>query len=598
MSFIKKPGNSFSGFLFLINSLVLTNSKKRRRQIMARYNAKRETKSEVQPVITHQGGEGYTQRVEKELVGLLASGLSNTYYEKETERENRFKDVLKRAAQKNSLFVAKALIYARTIFGQRSVTHYGAVELIPFLSGSELGKRFFSKRDRKENRGGIVYRLDDMAEILACYQAKNGVDAPIPNAIKKGFKEAIEHSDTYTLAKYQMKSRGVSLVDIVNLVRPVSTKMNGTVTVTEVEYQKAITGTKWDPKNKKYKAEYANILVRTEKGVQIPALHALVIGVLKQFNTVEDKNTEVGKTIAEKVKKGEITVEQAKVELNDAKTENYAELIKTKKIGYLALLRNIRNILKTGDVELLDMACEQLVDEQFIKKSLVFPHEIDLALEIMLTEFNGRQLAKVTQALNTAYERSIPNLAELFNEGRTAVVLDVSGSMSTYIQIGKGKNGSTSALDKGSLVAATLAKGIGAELFAFASSAAKVNFNPLDSIHSIKKDVTSREAHLGGGTYWGNIFPLLSQHGKFDRVFIISDEQGCDQVETTYKSYCQKYGTPNVFVINICGYAPTMLKESTKVHRLYGYTAAIYETAKQVEIDLEAVIHEINKIEI
>jgi len=159
---------------------------------MARYNEKRISKPEVKPVITHQGGEGYTQKVEKELVGLLATGLSNTYYEKETEREVRFKDVLKRAAQKNSLFVAKALIYARTVFGQRSVTHYGAVELIPFLSGTEIAKKFYSKRDRKENRGGIVYRLDDMAEILACYQAKNGIDAPLPNAIKKGFKEAIE----------------------------------------------------------------------------------------------------------------------------------------------------------------------------------------------------------------------------------------------------------------------------------------------------------------------------------------------------------------------------------------------------------------------
>jgi len=105
---------------------------------MARYNTKRESKSEVQVTTTLQGGTGYTQKSERELVGLLATGLSNTYYEKETEREVRFKDVLKKVAQKNSLFAAKALVYARTVFGQRSVTHYGAVEMIPFLSGTEL----------------------------------------------------------------------------------------------------------------------------------------------------------------------------------------------------------------------------------------------------------------------------------------------------------------------------------------------------------------------------------------------------------------------------------------------------------------------------
>ena len=41
-----------------------------------------------------------------------------------------------------------------------------------------------------------------------------------------------------------------------------------------------------------------------------------------------------------------------------------------------------------------------------------------------------------------------------------------------------------------------------------------------------------------------------------------------------------------------------MLKESTHVHRLFGYTADIYESAKRVEIDINAVINEINKIEI
>lgn len=564
---------------------------------MAKYNVKRESKSEVQVTTTLQGGTGYTQKSEKELVGILASGLQNTYYEKESEREKRFKEVFSKVAEKNSLFAAKALIYARTIFGQRSVTHYGAVEIIPFLSGSEIAKRFFSKRDRKVNKGGIIYRLDDMAEILACYQAKNGIDAPIPNAIKKGFKEAIENSDAYSIAKYQMKSRGVSLVDIVNLVHPLATKINGTVTVSEDEYQKAIKGTKFSVGHKNYKPEYANIAIHGETGVVIPTLHALVLGILKQFNTVEDKNTDAGKTVAAKVKAGTITKEQAAVELNEAKTENYAELIKTKKIGYLALLRNVRNILKTNDTALLDMACEQLVDEQFIKKSLVWPHHIDLALEVMLLEFNGRQLATVAKALNEAYEKSIPNLAELFNEGRTAVVLDVSGSMSSSIQIAKGKFGSKSALEKGALVAATLAKGIGAEMFVFASDAAKVHYNPLDSVNTLKNSVM-HGTHVGGGTYWGNIFPLLSREGKFDRVFIISDEQGADQVETTYKAYCQKYGTPNVFVINICGYAPTMIKENTRVHRIYGYTADIYETAKRVEIDLEAVITEIEKIQI
>jgi hypothetical protein len=330
--------------------------------------------------------------------------------------------------------------------------------------------------------------------------------------------------------------------------------------------------------------------------IKVPALKALILGILKQFNTVEDKNTEAGKTVAEKVKKGEITAEQAKVELNEAKTDNYADLIKEKKIGYLALLRNVRNILKTDDKPLLDSACALLVDEQFIKKSLVFPHQIDLALEVMLEEFSGSKLAKVAKALNEAYEKSIPNLAELFNEGRTAVVLDVSGSMSARINTGKGRSGSASALDKGALIAATLAKGIGADMYVFADNCTITSFNPLDSVNTLKANLIGRHPSVGGGTYWGSIFPALQ--GKYDRVFCISDEQGADSVEGSYKAYVTKHGYPETYVINMCGYAPTMLKESTHVHRLFGYTADIYESAKRVEIDINAVINEINKIEI
>ena len=132
---------------------------------MSKYNEKREPV--VKKTTTHQGGSGLTQRPEHELVGILSTGIQNTYYEKESERETRLREVIDTIAKKYKLFAAKALVYARSVFGQRSVTHVGAVNLMPHLSGDELGKRFFSKRNRKGNVGGIIYRLDDMTEILA-----------------------------------------------------------------------------------------------------------------------------------------------------------------------------------------------------------------------------------------------------------------------------------------------------------------------------------------------------------------------------------------------------------------------------------------------
>ncbi len=563
---------------------------------MAKYNEKRISNPEVKPVITHQGGQGYTQKSEKELVGLLATGLSNTYYERETERETRFKSVLNTVASKNALFAAKALVYARTIFGQRSVTHVGAIELLPYLTGTELAKRFYSKRERNANKGGIVYRLDDMAEILAVYQAKNGVDAPIPNSIKKGFKDAIENSDAYSLAKYQMKSRAISLVDIVNLVHPLQTKIQGTVDIDVAEFQKAVMGTKF---------EKTAFEVKDGK-VTIPTLMALVLGLLKQFNTVEDKNTEAGKIVAEKVKKGEISAEEAKNELNEAKTDNYKELIETKKIGYLALLRNLRNILKTNNIELLDKACELLVQKDFIRKSLVWPHQIDLALEIMILEFSGQAMAKITKALDEAYELSIPNLKELLPEGKTAVVFDTSGSMvggwynKVYVNSKTVIN--KSPVEKAALIAATFAKGVYGDVYQFASFAKQITgWNPNDSINTLKKNFMSHIGECNHGTNFGSCFALFEQTNKrYDRVIIISDEQdGYNNVENNYKSYCNKFGTPYVYIVNVCGYASTSpIKNGQRVFRLYGYNQDLYDKITQMEINPAVVIDEINKIEI
>ena len=565
---------------------------------MARYNEKRISNPEVQKTVTHQGGTGLTQKAEHELIGILSTGLDNTYYEKENERTQRLHEVIKRVAEKNPVFAAKALIYARTVFGQRSVTHVGAVDMLPFLAGTELGKRFYSKRERNANKGGIVYRLDDMAEILAVYQAKNGVNAPIPNAIKKGFKDAIEHADTYTLAKYQMKSRGVSLVDIVNLVHPKETPINGTVFVTPEEYYKAVKGTKFE--------KDVVLLDAPENGkIGIPALKALVLGILKQFNTVEDKNTEAGKAVAEKVKKGEITAEQAKVELNEAKTDNFKELIESKKIGYLALIRNLRNILKTNDTALLDKACELLVQKDFIRKSLVWPHQIDLALEIMLLEFSGQAMAKVTKALNEAYELSIPNLEHLLPEGKTAVVFDTSGSMhGTYGQIHIDNKTviNKAPIEKAALIAATFAKGIYGDVYQFASWAKQITgWNPNDSVNTLKKNFMSHMGECQHGTDFGSCFKLFEQTNKrYDRVIIISDEQdGYNNVESNFKSYCQKFGTPYVYIINVCGYANTSpIKGGQKVFRLYGYNQDLYDKITQMEINPAVLIDEINKIEI
>jgi hypothetical protein len=512
---------------------------------MARYNTK-----QVTPTVTnHQGGTGYALDAKSELISILATGLDNKFYESLGEREIRLSNVIADVVKQDKSFAAKALVYARTVMGQRTVTHFGAVQLAKHLSGDELGTRFFSKRARKENKGGIIFRLDDMLEIAACYKALNP-GKQLSNGIKKGFKSALESADEYELAKYQAKNKDISLVDIVNLVHPKP----------------------------------------SEKMVAVFA--KLMKGELKQFNTVEDKNTKAGQEIAAKVKSGELTKEQAEVELKEAKEDNFGELIATRKIGYLALLRNLRNILKTGgNVELIKNACELLTDVKLIKQSLVFPHQIDLALEVMLDEFGGSGAMPFIKALNDAYELAIPNLTELFTNGKTAVVFDSSGSMSSRIALAGGrKGGSEDAIAKAALIAATLAKGIGADVYHFADSCETVKFNPLDSVNTIKKQFLSKQGSVGYGTSFSSIADTLGN--KYDRVFVISDMQGKDYMDRT------SLKGAHIYAVDLTGYGTTMFKPGSKTYQIFGYGADIYELVKKVEIDPKVLIKEIEAIEI
>jgi len=518
---------------------------------MTKYNVKSKTTNEV---VNKQGGQGIKLIPELELVGLLATGLDGRFYEKENEREARLVNVIKEVGKKDPELVAKALVYARSTMGQRSVTHVGAVAAVKVLSGNPLATRFFTKRDRKENKGGVIYRLDDMLEIISYYFLRNP-GKPLPNSIKRGFKNVLENADAYELAKYQGKNKSISLIDLVNLVHPKpSEKMQET-------------------------------------------FKKLMKGELKQFNTAEDKNTKSGQVVAEKVKTGVITKEQAVEELKEAKSENWEQLIEEGTIGYLALLRNLRNIVKETTNDVFNKAMNILVDEKRVLKSLVFPHQIDLAFEVLLMSENvpTERKTKLLSAVNKAYELAIPNLTELFSFGRTAVVIDTSGSMTAGISINKTRI-NTRAVDKAALIGATLVKGIGADMYHFSNNCEKLKYNPLDTVNTIKNVVINRS--YGGGTIFRSIFNTLE--GKYDRVFVISDMQGGDSIlrNSSYQSYIKKHGQPFLYSIDLCGYGSTMFKQSDKLINLFGYSSDIYEMVKTSEIDPKQILKEIRAIEI
>jgi hypothetical protein len=454
-------------------------------------------------------------------------------------------------------FVAQCIVYSRCIGeGMRSINHLAAVYLAPYMSGKDWSKRFFSGWDKKAQKGGTVFRPDDMSEMVSCFTAINGKS--ITNSMKKGFASTLEKLDTYSLLKYKS-----SILDLFNLVHP--------------------------------KQENSKATVEFE-GKVVPTFEAIVKGYNVSADTWEVAQSDAGQIVAQAVREGKISEEKAKEVLTEAKAENWKGLLTENKLGILAAVRNIRNILlNKPDADTITKLCSLLSDEVAILNGKVMPYQLDMANEVLCAEFNDSNSRKVSKALMEGYEKAIPNLTELLS-GNNLVMIDMSGSMGTAVSDPKRKTRYTSTcMDKASLIGMTIAKAVNADVIRFGSHAEYVNYNPNSDIFSLSKSVIKG---MGGTSLHQAWNEAKSSGRKYDRVFILSDNE-CNIGSTyeAYRKYVENVGNPYVYSIDLASYG-TMAIAGPKVRYYYGYGFAMFDDIAKSEFNPMHHIEKIRKVEI
>jgi hypothetical protein len=450
---------------------------------------------------------------------LTTSFMNDQFYRSEKgtieDLENAFNSL------KDKKFAAKSAIFARNEFGIRSITHLMSALIAKNVKCEQWTKDFFDK---------VTRRVDDITEILSCYIGKYG--KPIPNSLRKGLKKAFDKFDRYQLAKYKAEKKDISLIDAVNLVRPIP-----------------------NDKNKE-------------------ALKSLIDGNLKQQNTWESELSKAGQG-------------ENKEEL---KSDVWKKLILEKKIGYFALLRNLRNIIEQSP-DILDKALELLVDENMIRKSLVLPFRFTTAYDQIL-KMNNSLSRKALVFINHAINISCQNVPEF--EGETLIVCDYSASMGKGFDSYKGK---------GTLLGAILAKKNNSDFMIFGDYASYVNYNPSDNTISIfnhfHRQNQGDNTYVGHGTNFHSIFEIANK--KYDRIIIFSDMQGWVGHYSPVRSfnlYKQKYNcNPFIYSVDLAGYGSLQFPEN-QVFFMAGFSEKIFDIMKLLEQDKNALIKKINRIEI
>ena len=513
----------------------------------------------VEDTVNRQGYAAYSLSDELRLISMLNTvRIEAQTYRTENEVMTELRDLIERIGLKDPYFVAQAIVYSRCKGeGIRAINHLAAVLLAPFISGQEYAKRFYGLWNKKEDRGGCIYRPDDMSEIKDVYSALN--NSALSNSMKKGFAASIEALDAYLLTKYKK-----TVIDIANLVHPNPTKSTATV--------------------------------KDENGNEVNVLNALMNGINVVADTWETAQSEAGQEVAKAVREGKLSKEKAAEVLKEAKAENWSSLLTENKLGILAALRNIRAIMNNSNAksDTVKKLCNLFSDGNKIRNGLIMPYQIDTAYEIVRNEVNSSSEQRdILKALLNGYEAAVPNLKAAL-PGKTCVLLDCSGSMHTRCMTGSRSYINATACEKAGLLAATIAKATNADIVRFGSRAEFAQYDPNMNVFGLGNELSNSNM---GGTSIDMAFNKIN--GKqYDRIILLSDnEANCGSTSRAYKNYLRSVNvSPYVYCIDLAAYGTTPLKNDGKINYYYGYGYRMFDDISSKEFNPEMHIDKVRKI--
>lgn len=320
--------------------------------------------------VNHENVKAYKMTPELELyTAVVTTGLSDTFYESGNKRLQRIRTLINNCDPE---FTARLAVYARTQMNLRSVPLVLAVELAKTTSGNATVSKTVSN---------IIQRADEITELLAYYQLANARKGAkklnrLSKQIQKGLVESFNKFDEYQFAKYN-RNTDVKLRDALFLVHPKAKDENQQLLFNKIAADTLETPYTWE----------------TE------------LSALGQQKFAND------------------TVKKA------AFAAKWEELIASKKIGYMALMRNLRNILEAGvSGNHIAMVWDYLSNEQAVAGSKQLPFRFLAAYREVKNVSSGYTTA-VLSALEDAVMHSAKNIKGFGYTTSVVIACDVSGSM-------------------------------------------------------------------------------------------------------------------------------------------------------------------------
>jgi hypothetical protein len=314
----------------------------------------------------------------------------------------------------------------------------------PLFLVREMARHATHRRLVAETLERVIQRADELAEFVAIYWKDGRV--PLSAQVKKGLAAAFPKFDEYQLAKYD-RGGPIKLRDVLFLSH-----------------------------------------AKQRDAVQAGVWKKLVWGRLATPDTWEVALSESGK------------------EGGADKREVWERLLREKKLGALALLRNLRNLREAGADEALVLAALGAMST-----ACVLPFRF-----LAAAGYAPQWEAQLEQAMLKSVAEQ-PKLA-----GRTIVLVDVSGSMTAPLSR-RSEMQRTDAAYGLAVLLREIAEKVG--VFSFSDRVVEV---PARRGFALRDAIDASQPH--NGTLLGNAVEWLNKSERYDRLIVITDEQAHDSV--------------------------------------------------------------------
>jgi hypothetical protein len=502
-----------------------------------KFNLKLSNKNQT---VNYENAVAYQMDAKAELyAAVLTTSLNDKYYEGAGKRMGTIRDLMTKV---DAEYTAKLAVYAREKMYMRSIPLVLAVELAKLNSGNTVVSKTVNK---------VVKRADEITELLAYYQLANDRKGlkklnKLSKQVQKGLAEAFNKFDEYQFSKYNRDAE-VKLKDALFLVHPKA----------KDEAQQALF-------NKIAKDELATAYTwETE-------LSALGQG---SFENAEAKE--------------------------EAKKEKWEELIMSGKVGYMAMLRNLRNILEANvSDEALQKVCDYVADEKAVANAKQLPFRY-LAAYRELKAVNSGATSRVLNSLEKAVMYTAANIKSFDEKTSVVIACDVSASMQNAISA-KSK---IMNYDIGLMLAMLLQSRSKNVITGMFGDTWKVINVPQMSVLANVDEFYKREGEVGYSTNGYEVLEdLIKRRVKVDKVMMFTDCQMWDStyiqrsVSAVWDEYKRIAPDARLYLFDLAGYGNTPLDIRRKdVYLIAGWSDKIFEVLAAIDNGSNAVA-EIEKI--